>query len=411
VRCTPMISRQVVALCALVLLGTGCGGSGGGPGSTPAKVPTITAQPASQSVTAPAGATFSVSAAGAAPLSYQWRRNGVALPGATGSGYTTGPTVPADNGAAFSVAVTNSVGTTVSTTAILTVAAPPPGILSGKSLLHDSLQRTYLEYVPQGLPASSVPLVIVLHGGTESAAVAAGATRASSVWRDVADLDKFVVVYPDGVDNNWHDCRSDSAIVGTADDVGFIDALITKVASEHAVDASRIYLTGASNGGMMTYRIAQELSARIAGVGAVIANLPVDPLASCHGAPQPLTVVIMNGTADTLMPYLGGPVAGSADRGTVRSAQETLNYWLAVDGCTGPTTPAVENLPDLDPADGSTVVRQDWGSCRDGTRVVFFRVDGGGHAEPSRTVFTSGRQNHDVEGVAEIWRVLKTARR
>jgi polyhydroxybutyrate depolymerase len=410
-RCMHMISRRVTALCAVVLLGTGCGGSGGGSGSTHATVPSITTQPASQSVTAPAGATFSVSASGTAPLSYQWRRGGSDIPGATGSRYATGPTVPADNGAAFSVAVTNLAGTMVSAAAILTVAAPPPGILSGKSLLHDSLQRTYLEYVPQGLPATAVPLVIVLHGGTESAAIAAGSTRATSVWRDIADLDKFVVVYPDGVDNNWHDCRSDSAIVGTADDVGFIDALITRVASEHAIDASRIYVTGASNGGMMTYRIAQELSARVAGVGAVIANLPVDPMASCHGAPQPLTVVIMNGTADALMPYLGGPVAGSADRGTVRSAQETLNYWLAVDGCTGLTTPAVENLPDLDPTDGSTVVRQTWGACRDGTRVVFFRVDGGGHTEPSRTVFTSGRQNHDVEGVAEIWRVLKTARR
>ena len=404
-----MTMRLPLLLTALIPFCTGC--SGGDAGLPAAAAPNILSQPSSQSVTAPASATFSVNASGTAPLSYQWRRAGRDITGATGNSYNTGATVPADNGAAFTVAVSNPQGTTVSGSAILTVAPPLPGGLSDKSLLHDSLTRTYLEYVPRDLPTVPVPLVIVLHGGTESASVAASPARASGVWRNVADLDKFLVVYPDGVDNNWHDCRSDATIIGPADDVGFIDALITKVATEHAVDASRVYVTGASNGGMMSYRIAQELSARIAAVGAVIANLPVDPLGICRGTPQPLTVAIMNGTVDTLMPYAGGAVAGSTDRGTVRSAQETLNYWLKVNGCAAPTTPAVEYLPDLDPSDGSTIVRQDWGSCSDGKRVVFFSVDGGGHTQPSRSVFTAGKQNHDIEGAEELWRIFRTTRR
>jgi uncharacterized repeat protein (TIGR01451 family) len=83
--------------------------------------PSITTQPANVTVTAPTGATFSVVAAGTAPLSYQWRRNGAPIAGATGSSYTLTPTSTGDNGASFSVVVSNSAGSITSTAALLTV--------------------------------------------------------------------------------------------------------------------------------------------------------------------------------------------------------------------------------------------------------------------------------------------------
>ena len=93
----------------------------------PPSTPTITAQPADQSVVAPTAATFAVGATGltsAGPLSYQWKRNGVPIPGATAPSYTTPPTdVAADNGATFIVDVTNGAGTTTSRAALLTVTA------------------------------------------------------------------------------------------------------------------------------------------------------------------------------------------------------------------------------------------------------------------------------------------------
>jgi len=87
--------------------------------------PTITTQPASKSVTAGATATFSVVASGTTP-SYQWRKNGTAISGATSASYTTPAVTSADNGATFSVVVSNSAGTVTSSNATLTVAVTTP---------------------------------------------------------------------------------------------------------------------------------------------------------------------------------------------------------------------------------------------------------------------------------------------
>ena len=245
---------------------------------------------------------------------------------------------------------------------------------------------------------------------TSTSTNTASASRATNVWQGLADLEKFLLLYPDGMANGWRDCRSDASLRTSADDVGFIDALITRVAGERAIDLSRVYVTGASNGGMMSYRIAQELATRIAGVGAVIANLPVDPMNLCRAATVPITTVIINGTLDPLMPFAGGTVALNAQSGMVRSAIETRDYWISVNGCA--VTPASETLPDLDPTDGITTFRQSFTGCRSGTQVVFFRMDGGGHTMPSRQVVeATARQGRDIEGAEEIWRVLKNARR
>jgi len=88
-------------------------------------VPTITTQPSNQTVTAGQTVTLSVTASGTAPLSYQWTKNGTTISGATSASYTTPATIGADNGATFSVTVTNSVGSATSSVAILTVNISP----------------------------------------------------------------------------------------------------------------------------------------------------------------------------------------------------------------------------------------------------------------------------------------------
>jgi polyhydroxybutyrate depolymerase len=391
---------------ALMLL-PGCGGGGNDAPATVA--PSITSQPVAATVTAPGTASFSVTATGSSPLSYQWRRNGVDVAGATSAAYQTPPTAPADNGASYTVVVSNTAGTVASAAALLSVSPPPPGALTNESLVHESITRTYLKYTPVSLPVDAVPLVIVLHGGSDDAASAASAARASSAWRDVADLERFLVLYPDGLSNQWRDCRSDATVRSTANDVGFVEALIARTAATRAIDLTRVYVTGPSNGGMMSLRIGLELADRIAGIGAVIANNPVDPLTECRAATRPITVAIVNGTLDPLMPFGGGTVAFDTGRGTVRGAIETRDYWVSVNGCS--TAPTSESLADLDTTDNSTVIKQSFSGCREGKRVVFFRVDGGGHTMPSRRYLELGRQNRDIEGAVEIWNVLKDSRR
>jgi hypothetical protein len=108
------------ALCALAVTASvlGCGGGGGGGNGTS---PSIVTQPTNQAVTAGQPATFSVTASGTAPLNYQWQRGGAVIAGATSSAYTTAATTSADNGAQFTVVVSNSYGTATSTAATLTV--------------------------------------------------------------------------------------------------------------------------------------------------------------------------------------------------------------------------------------------------------------------------------------------------
>ncbi len=106
-------------------------------GSEPAVAPTITTQPANQTVTAGQTATFTVVAAGTAPLGYQWQENGVAIPGATSPSYTTPATTASDNGAQFIVVVTNTAGSISSSVAILTVN---PAAVCGNGILEGTEQ-------------------------------------------------------------------------------------------------------------------------------------------------------------------------------------------------------------------------------------------------------------------------------
>ena len=93
--------------------------------TAPAALPSITTQPSSHSVKAGQTATFTVGATGAATLAYQWKKNGAAISGASAPSYTTPPATTSDNGAAFTVAVSDSAGTVTSSAAMLTVLAAP----------------------------------------------------------------------------------------------------------------------------------------------------------------------------------------------------------------------------------------------------------------------------------------------
>jgi polyhydroxybutyrate depolymerase len=401
---------------ALALLLSACGTDDGGsrvpPPTTPVvSPPTISTQPSAASVTAPASATFTVSATGTAPLAYQWRRNGADIAGAASSSYTLTTTSLSDTGAAFTVRVSNSAGTVESASVTLTVTAPAAGTLTSQTLTSSGVTRDYLLYTPSGLPTGAVPLVVVLHGGTQDAAITASETLPTFAWRTIADRDKIMVAFPNGVGNQWNDCRSDTVGRSTAKDTAFIADMIDMISSQRVIDATRIYVSGSSNGGMMSYRAALELGSKIAGVGAVIANMPVDPLKECPvTASNAMSIVIMNGTADPLMPFNGGVVSMTSDAGTVISANASRDFWVSANGCN--LVPVTENLPDTDPSDGITVTRETYSGCRGSHKVAFFRNDGGGHVMPSLRYFNStAKQNRDIEGAEEIWKILKDARR
>ena len=235
------------------------------------------------------------------------------------------------------------------------------------------------------------PAVVVLHGGTQSMRKiferSAGGWQA---WRDVADREGLLLLVPNGVnertgdsngdDQTWNDVRPPgSARDSEADDVTFINAMVDWAVGHYGVDPRRIYVTGASNGGMMTYRLLIDAPERFAAGAAFVANLPSN---SPHVKlpPRPTPLMIANGTQDPLVPWAGG--YRKEVRFPVMSAEATVAWWVDANGADarGSTT---DELSDRAPTHNCRIVKTAYPALADGASVLFYRVEGGGHAIPS----------------------------
>jgi polyhydroxybutyrate depolymerase len=289
----------------------------------------------------------------------------------------------------------------------LLLAMLAPDCARADELMIDGVRRTYELTVPAGVRASGqpVPLVIALHGGR-------GSGQQMRAWFGldaIAAREGFVVAYPDGLERNWNDGRAavfPSRRGRAPDDVAFLTALAKSLVSRGLARADRIYVTGASNGGMMSYRLACETKAVFAGYAAMIANLSVELAQTCKPA-GPARILIMNGTHDPLMPFGGGSVARN-NRGEVISTAETYARWMRVAGCRDSSPP--EQRPDIDATDGSRIEVTHGIGCAAGGGVTLYTVVGGGHQMPSRTRGSKpiidallGTANRDIEAAEEIW--------
>jgi polyhydroxybutyrate depolymerase len=168
----------------------------------------------------------------------------------------------------------------------------------------DGRERTYAYHVPGGYDGRhAVPLVLALHGRLGQGS---GEERLSH-FDKISDERGFLVAYPDGLDRSWADGRggtpSDRKGV---DDVKFLSRLVDQMEREFEVDPFRIYATGMSDGGFMSGRLACELSDRIAAVAIVAASLSDTVAANCHPG-APVSVLVMQGPDDSLVPLAGGP--------------------------------------------------------------------------------------------------------
>lgn len=277
----------------------------------------------------------------------------------------------------------------------------------------DEQSRIYYYYEPNDPGPSSRPLVILLHGGSININRLLGLERQdqiapSKLWFNIADEEKIYLAIPQGYQNHWNDCRGDCEHCGDEDDIGFINEMINEIQNRYLIDDQRIYTTGLSNGGILSYRLAFEMSHRIAAIAAIIANLPANDV--CSGAVNPIPVLIMNGTADTLIPWEGGQ-SSIEGIGKFLSVDETVDFWVNFNNCD--SIPESFNLPDGPFEDNSTVSCDIYDNGIQNTEVFLYRIDGGGHVEPSIEEQYNlgegllGKQNHDIEMAYEVWNFLK----
>lgn len=231
------------------------------------------------------------------------------------------------------------------------------------------LSRTYLVHVPPGHPTG---LVLNLHGGGSTG----GQQERLTNFDAIADADGFVVVYPDGIDNNWADGRGASEPDRRGvDDVGFLAALAGKLQNEYGINPGHVFATGMSNGGFMSNRLGCDRADVFAAVAPVSGTLGVN--VACNPS-RPVAVLEVHGTADPLVPFDGGRMRGRGGESDVVSAPAMVDRWRSADACQG--APAAETLPST--GDGTVVHRFMSTSCAAGTAVVFYQVDDGGHTWP-----------------------------
>ncbi|WP_247987771.1 PHB depolymerase family esterase [Bradyrhizobium sp. 186] len=271
-------------------------------------------------------------------------------------------------------------------------------------------KRSYSAQLPAKKPA---PLVIVLHGKTQRGADMVARTA----WPQVAKREGLAVVFPDGLNNAWADARTKAgpALRGPpagTDDIAFIAKLVEKLVADGTADTRHVYVTGVSNGGAMAMTLACARADLFAAGASVIMNLTDEAAVTCHPS-RPLPMLIMNGTADPLVPYEGGRGSSYYAADGFWSTAETLAFWRKLNGCeTGDA--GVTDLPDRAPSDQSTVTRIS-SRCPGGHDVVLYRVNRGGHRMPGFSPDARfpkvaagllGPQNGDIDGAETIWTFL-----
>lgn len=214
------------------------------------------------------------------------------------------------------------------------------------------------------------------------------------------------MVFPDGMNRQWSDGRTQHLKRNKSyDDVGFISKVIDRMIDDYGVDSQRVYVTGISNGGFMSVRLALDLSDKIAAIAPVTAQLP---LALQDKTPkQPISVMIVNGTEDPIVPYQGGHVRlfrFGRSRGEILSTADTIEHFRLQNNCQA--TPKKISLPDKDPNDSTRVEMEQYTGCADQTEVTLVKMIGGGHTWPGGAQYLKpkliGRVSKDINAGAMI---------
>jgi polyhydroxybutyrate depolymerase len=272
----------------------------------------------------------------------------------------------------------------------------------------DGDQRSYHLHIPPSLDFSSKSILLLnLHGATGNEKNA----RTKTGFDQVSDQEKFIVAYPNSLNEQWNDGRNPTPAISAVNDTGFISALISKLTTALNIDTKRVFLSGFSNGAIFTQRFACEHADQITAIAAVSGPMAFDTYNQCHPS-EPVSVLIFHGRDDPYVPWGGGdiPVFG----GTVISVDDTYTYWSdVVNGCTG--SPVSTSEPDRDPNDGTLVTRRAFDDvCTNQTSVILYDIEGGGHTWPGGNNPNlpgpggPGLTSYDINASSIIWDFMNT---
>jgi polyhydroxybutyrate depolymerase len=238
------------------------------------------------------------------------------------------------------------------------------------------VSRNYTIYVPPTYdPSQPTPLVLALHGRPDSGYGIAYLLD----MNETARLNNFIVVYPDGVEQSWNYTRGFPEYdVNPLDDTAFLKTLIDDLSLDLNIDRQRVYVTGFSNGGFMTQRLACEAYdtfAAFAVIGATVTNGFVE---ICEGSP-PVHIMFIHGTHDESIPW--GGLAREDGLVITWSVFDSLTFWATHNHC-NPEQSTQEPLAQSGQSPDTSLILFTLGGCEDNTDIPFYIVEGGGHNIP-----------------------------
>jgi polyhydroxybutyrate depolymerase len=267
-----------------------------------------------------------------------------------------------------------------------------------RSLMMGEKQRLYLVHVPKGYdPKKPVPVVLALHGAAMNGPM--------MVWfsglNKTSEEGNFVVVYPSGTGTGpfltWNAGGFKGKMAeGRADDVAFIGKLLDDLGTVINVDAKRVYACGMSNGAMMCYRLAAEMSDRIAAIASVAGTIAIET----SNPTRPVPVIHFHGTKDQFVPF-EMPQEKRRSFMRLKSVQDSIQTWVKLDGCDDEPKTDVLSKDD----DEMKVTRNTYGGGKDGSEVVLVIIEGGGHTWPGQQppVTFIGKATLNVSANDLIW--------
>jgi polyhydroxybutyrate depolymerase len=254
------------------------------------------------------------------------------------------------------------------------------------SITHNEIIRDYILYIPASYSGStSVPLLFNFHGATMSATRQMGMCD----FRPVADEAGFIVVHPQGarLDGATHWNVEGLTLGSTSDDVGFTEALLDALSESYNIDSKRVYCTGYSLGGFFSFRLACQLSNRIAAIASVGASTTIETITNCSPK-HPTPVMLIHGTNDGSVPYEGNARFVSVD--------DAIQHWVNYNHCN--LVPTIKEIPDINALDYSTVEHIVYAGGDQNVNTEHFKVIGGDHDWPGST------GNMDIDASEEIWK-------
>jgi polyhydroxybutyrate depolymerase len=274
------------------------------------------------------------------------------------------------------------------------------------SLTHEGQQRSFLIHSPcQSYNCNNflLPVVFVFHCLGQTAEE----IKDYALFNSIADTAGFVVIYPQGVNNGWNVGFS-LGNPTTTDDVDFVETIIQFLSDEMVncsnsvcvnIDTSQIFACGMSNGGFMSYHLACNLSKRLKAIASVTGSMTNATFDNCNPE-KSMPVLEIHGDADLVVPYTGSALTGA------KPIQHVLNYWRDNNNC--PANSVSSNVPDIDNNDSSTVIKYDYSPCNDDSKILHYKIIGGGHSwAGAASAPALGPTNMDINASIEIWLFFK----